>query len=153
MGTYMYTFSKPWQYTGYTLIRRHSHASCTAITLFNRQAYTNMCMYVADTSYIRQKYVTHALSMSYQYAPYAVHLHASVLDLGVAYLQRIQRLPNVCLTYNPYIGVLQYLFNIFKSNFLPRCMSAYASVCHCASNIYNLCLTYTSVCQRMPAYE
>ena len=65
-------------YAGDTPAIRQSYASCTLNTLLNRQAYAKMSIHVVDTSDIRYKYVTHALSMRYQYASCTVHLHASV---------------------------------------------------------------------------
>ena len=63
MGTYIYTFSKCWQYAGDTLAIRQSYASCMVDTLLNRQAYAKMSVYVVDMSDICEKYVTHALSI------------------------------------------------------------------------------------------
>ena len=68
-GSEANTIPHTWQYVGDTLAIRqsydsHSHANNT---LLNRQVYAKMyntlCRYVSDTSDIRYKYVTHALSL------------------------------------------------------------------------------------------
>ena len=54
-----------WPYAIHTLAIRQLYARCMLNTLLNRPAYAKMSIYVADTSDIRQKFVTHALLMCY----------------------------------------------------------------------------------------
>ena len=65
-------------------------------------------------------------------------------------------MPNVYLAYEPYVGIRTQFLNMPKSNFLPRRMPPYASVCQritpCLKRIQhmpNIHLAYISVCQRM----
>lgn len=71
-------------------------------------------------------------------------------NVPLASLQRIQRMPNVWVTYNSYARIRRQFLNMLKIFWRPRRMRTYTDVCQRAWNVYDLCLTYP---QRISAYD